>query len=262
MTPEQGQARTPSKERNSNTVPEPREPQHQPARRCSAGRPAHVRCWNTHQQKEQVPERGRQQTRRTAPLSEMRKPELSPARMTPALGPKGSSRNKAGKAGRPPRQDSGSAGVGHRGCGCDTTARCERAWGRGWRRAGPGLKAALLRAQFLDFFIPSSNKRELHDSLDVFSSKPFIFFLESSRPRLLPGILQKQLLPVWALKNEMHMGCSIAQAECNVLRDLRRGRSCLKSGLFTGAMGTPLLALWAQENEATASWPLSPRPPV
>ena len=81
-----------------------------------------------------------------------------------------------------------------------------------------GAEGHMLCVQFLDFS-PSSNKRELHDSLDIFSSKPLIFFLESSGPILLPGILQKQLLPVWALKNEMHMGYSIAQAECNVPSD-------------------------------------------
>lgn len=95
---------------------------------------------------------------------------------------------------------------------------------RGEAGMGTRLEAGWVGAcvQFLDFN-PSSNKRELHDSLDIFSSKPFIFFLESSGPILLPGILQKQLLPVWALKNEMHKGYSIAQAECNVPSDRGSG---------------------------------------
>ena len=145
------------------------------------------------------------------------------------------------------------------GCGRDATARgsCRpRVWGgRG------GDEGHRVLAQFLDF-IASSNKRELHNTLDVLSSKPFIFFLESSRPVLLPGILQKQLSPVWALKNGRHMGCSVAQAERNAQSDPGRGwpagKELFEVEFVCWCRAHRVARLWAQENEATASWPSGP----
>lgn len=148
--------------------------------------------------------------------------------------------------------------------GVVVTPRQGGAAGLGCGAGGAGDEGHRVPAQFLDF-IASSNERELRNTLDVLGSKPFIFFLESPRPVLLPGILQKQLSPAWALKHGRHTGCSVAQAERNAQSDPGRGwpagKELFEVEFVYWCCVHGVARLWAQENEATASWPLSPRPP-